>query len=126
MGRGALRRASNVQQAEAWAMLDAMQLASTNGWPHVVYETDNLAICSFLHQQTTLCHWQSLPLLRKCVDICNINPVWSCSFVYRACNKVADAIAKAARKYNLCGEWWLLPPAMLIPYISHDVRNISV
>ncbi|XP_026384142.1 uncharacterized protein LOC113279683 [Papaver somniferum] len=83
MGRGALRRASNAQQAEAWAMLEAMQLADSNGWSHVIFESDNLGIFSFLQQQSSLCHWQSMPLLRKCVNICNINPGWSCSFVYR-------------------------------------------
>ncbi|XP_026384103.1 uncharacterized protein LOC113279643 [Papaver somniferum] len=93
MGIGALRRASNIQQAEAWAMLEAMQLADSNGWSHVIFESDNLGICSFLKQQSSLCHWQSMPLLRKCVNICNINPVWSCSFVYRSSKKAADAIA---------------------------------
>ncbi|XP_026397042.1 uncharacterized protein LOC113291761 [Papaver somniferum] len=63
MGRGALRRASNAQQAEAWAMLEAMQLADSNGWSHVIFESDNLGICSFLQQQSSLCHWQSMPLL---------------------------------------------------------------
>ncbi|XP_026383682.1 uncharacterized protein LOC113279193 [Papaver somniferum] len=56
MGRGALRRASNAQQAEAWAMLEAMQLADSNGWSHVIFESDNLGICYFLQQQSSLCH----------------------------------------------------------------------
>ncbi|XP_026417388.1 uncharacterized protein LOC113312869 [Papaver somniferum] len=124
MGRGALRRASNAQQAEAWAMLEAMQLADSNGWSHVIFESDNLGICSFLQQQSSLCHWQSMPLLRKCVNICNINPGWSCSFVYRSGNKAADSIAKAAYKHNLCGDWWFHPPPLLIPYISCDVMRM--
>ncbi|XP_026438873.1 uncharacterized protein LOC113337407 [Papaver somniferum] len=126
MGRGALRRSSNAQQAEAWAMLEAMQLADSNGWSHVIFESDNLGICSFLQQQSSLCHWQSMPLLRKCVNICNINPGWSCSFVYRSGNKAADAIAKAAYKHNLCGDWWFHPPPLLIPYINCDVSITHV
>ncbi|XP_026410439.1 uncharacterized protein LOC113305639 [Papaver somniferum] len=47
--------------------------------------------------------WQTVPLLRQCVNICNINLAWSCVFVYGNCNKVADALAKATRKSNLCG-----------------------
>ncbi|XP_026417593.1 uncharacterized protein LOC113313084 [Papaver somniferum] len=126
MGRGALRRASNAQQAEAWAMLEAMQLADSNGWSHVIFEYDNLGICSFLQQQSSLCHWQSMPLLRKCVNICTINPGWSSSFVYRSGNKAADAIAKAAYKHNLCGDWWFHPPPLLIPYINCDVSITHV
>ncbi|XP_026410754.1 uncharacterized protein LOC113305978 [Papaver somniferum] len=126
MGRGALKRASNAQQAEAWAMLEAMQLEDSNGWSRVIFESYNLGICSFLQQLSSLCHWQSMPLLRKCVNICNINPVWSCSFVYRSANKVADATAKAAYKHNLCGDWWFHPPPLLIPYIDCDVSGTRV
>ncbi|XP_026451075.1 uncharacterized protein LOC113351275 [Papaver somniferum] len=125
MGREALRRVSNAQQAEAWAMWEAMQLADSNGWSRVIFESDNLGICSFLQQQSSLCHWQSMPLLRKCVNICNINPGWSYSFVYRSGNKAADAIAKAAYKHNLCGDWWYHPP-LLIPYIKCDVSCTNV
>ncbi|XP_026443787.1 uncharacterized protein LOC113343911 [Papaver somniferum] len=104
MGRGTVRRAINVQQAEAWALLESMQLAASNGWTHVIFETDNLSNSTVLQQQSTLSHWQSMPLLKKCMNICNINPVWSCVFVHKSCNKTEDALAKTSRKLNVCGE----------------------
>ncbi|XP_026424866.1 uncharacterized protein LOC113321170 [Papaver somniferum] len=124
MGRGTLKRAINVEKAEAWDMLEAMQIATSNGWSNVIFETDNLSISNFLQHQTSLCQWQCLPLLRNCVNICNSYPMWSCEFVYRSCNKDADALAKAARKQNLCGKWWGYPPDLVIPYINHDVSNV--
>ncbi|XP_026436650.1 uncharacterized protein LOC113334662 [Papaver somniferum] len=126
MGKGTLKRAINIQQAEAWALLEAMQIAATNGWSKVIFETDNLSISSFLQHQTSICQWQCLPLLRNCVNMYNSYPVWSYEFVYKSCNKTADALANAARKHNLCGDWWSCPPDFLIPYINHDVRNLLV
>ncbi|XP_026416946.1 uncharacterized protein LOC113312409 [Papaver somniferum] len=122
MGRGTIRRAINAQQAEAWAM----QMAMVNGWTHVIFETDNLGISLYLQQNSSLSHWQSAPLLKRCVNICNINPIWSSKFVYNSCNKAADALAKAARKLNLCWDWWFQPPDLLNPYISYDVSNLVV
>ncbi|XP_026398312.1 probable LRR receptor-like serine/threonine-protein kinase At4g36180 [Papaver somniferum] len=76
LGRATVKREINIHQAEAWALLEAMEMAKVNGWSHVIYETDNLA--------------------------------------------AADALAEAARKHNLFGEWWFHPPAMLVSHIAHD------
>ncbi|XP_026419800.1 uncharacterized protein LOC113315756 [Papaver somniferum] len=103
--------------AEAWALLEAMEMATSNGWSNVVFETDNLNISSYVNNQSSLPPWQSKILLKKCVHICNRNVVWSCVFVYRGCNKVVDALAKAASKHHLYGEWWFNPPSLLIPYL---------
>ncbi|XP_026442675.1 uncharacterized protein LOC113342306 [Papaver somniferum] len=97
LGRETVKRAINIHQDEAWALLEAMEMATVNGWSHVIYETNNLSMSSYLQQQSVLPPWQSMPLLRKCVNICNVNPVWSCVFVYRNC-KAANALAKAARQ----------------------------
>ncbi|XP_026377863.1 uncharacterized protein LOC113272196 [Papaver somniferum] len=48
VGKGAIKRAINVHQAEAWALLEAMDMASTHGWTQVIFETDNLNISSYL------------------------------------------------------------------------------
>lgn len=125
MGKGIVKRAINIHQSESWDLTEAMKLAKYYGWNQVIFETDNLNISSYLHQQS-MSHWQSVPLLKRCVNLCANNSVWSCVFVNRECNKVADAVAKAARKHSLCGEWWLTPPDVLISHIDCDINNLTV
>ncbi|XP_026378365.1 uncharacterized protein LOC113272783 [Papaver somniferum] len=103
MGKGCLKRAQNVNQAESWAMFEAMQLATSYGWSRVIFETDNLNISFYLQKHSHMPPWQSVPLLRQCVNKCNTNTSWSCVFDYRSYNKTDDALAKAARRFHLCG-----------------------
>lgn len=126
VGKGLLKRAIHVHQAEAWALLEAMHMANTYDWSEVIFETDNANISSYIENHSTLPPWQSVPILKKCVNLCYINAVWSCVFVYRECNEAADALAKAARKNNLCGEWWSHPPELLISHITSDATSVPV
>ncbi|XP_026451898.1 uncharacterized protein LOC113352266 [Papaver somniferum] len=125
-GKSTVRRAIDIHQAEAWDLLEAMEMTTSNGWSNVVFETDNLNISSYVNNKSSLPPSQSKILLKKCVHICNRNVMWSCVFVYRGCNKVADALVKAARKHHLCGEWWFNPPALLFPYLENASMNASM
>lgn len=121
--KGALKRTYNAFQAEAWALVESMNLALSHGWHKVIFESENLNICRFVQQQHPPLPWRSLPLLKSCINVCNNStPAWSCTHVYRCCNKAADALAKAVRRLYLNEEWWYHPPDMLSPHLNSDVN----
>ncbi|XP_026451504.1 uncharacterized protein LOC113351785 [Papaver somniferum] len=54
MGKATVKRAIDVHQAEAWALLEAMEIVNSNGWYEVVFETYNVNISSYMQSQSSL------------------------------------------------------------------------
>ncbi|XP_026446728.1 uncharacterized protein LOC113347313 [Papaver somniferum] len=123
--KGVWKRTHSAFQAEAWALVEGMNLALSHGWHQVIFESDNLIMCRFVQQQHPPPPWRSLPLLKSCINMCNNSSLaWSCNHVYRCCNKAADALAKAVRRLYLNEEWWYHPRDMLIPHLNSDNHHI--
>ncbi|XP_026400419.1 uncharacterized protein LOC113296326 [Papaver somniferum] len=103
--KGALKRTHNAFQAEAWALVEGMNLAMSHGWHQVIFESDNLNMCRFVQQQHHPPPWRNLPLLKSCINMCNNSSLaWSCNHVYRCCIKAADALAKAVISGVVCSD----------------------
>ncbi|KAI3907308.1 hypothetical protein MKW98_010658 [Papaver atlanticum] len=117
-------RARDVDQAEALALLKAMQWIKNCGLSKVIIEGDNKALMEAIRQRKmTAVKWEDKYLIDECLSLFQSMFDVEVSFVPRVCNKVADAMAKYARR-NMCNQYWKsIPPKIIIPFLRRDMYD---
>ncbi|CAN1176032.1 hypothetical protein LINPERHAP2_LOCUS32296 [Linum perenne] len=89
---------------EAKALLTAINLAVTSGYPTVV-ESDCLNLVDALRRNKSTWPWQCSTWLQLMTNLLRCNPHVRVSFTPRAHNTLADRVAKAAATGLVQGDW---------------------
>ncbi|XP_026377853.1 uncharacterized protein LOC113272182 [Papaver somniferum] len=125
-GMGCLQPARSVAQAELWGILHALQWAYQLNHKKVVFEGDNKSLVELLQGSQMHPHWMDVGLLSRCQSLLSSCSTWSCAFVRKICNHVADILAKHVRINNLARIRWTKPPLQIHSALATDVGMYQV
>ncbi|XP_026431199.1 uncharacterized protein LOC113328296 [Papaver somniferum] len=123
-GKGAAMgvfRASTAEEAEALALLHTTKWAIQHNMQNLVIEGDNQATINYLQGHTISVQWQSIAILEEVKsEAAKLISFLGFTHVDMRANKVADLLAKKARKENNSVCWLLSAPLFLILSIAYD------
>ncbi|GJT87844.1 reverse transcriptase [Tanacetum coccineum] len=113
---------TSVVEAEAKAILWAIQMAQAKGFANVVLETDSDILVNAFTQDKVLYHIRALFLHIQ--RLCLLFDSFSWSFVRREGNKVAHEMARIALKDNVDDMYDGCVPRSVEAFVQHDVNSL--
>nr|KYP41081.1 hypothetical protein KK1_037561 [Cajanus cajan] len=108
-----------VHEAEATALLTAIQWIVTLSLPHVTLESDCKSVLDAL-SRTQSHHSEYGSLLNKCRRLLHNHPNLSLKFILRQANRVAHCLARASRHYASSHTFEFIP-SCIVPIILNEM-----
>ncbi|XP_026434339.1 uncharacterized protein LOC113331914 [Papaver somniferum] len=118
--RGGAAHAIDPEQAEAQALLEAVLWAKQKGLTKLQLEGDCLNVISVVNGSLTAVKWTTHNLIKDALDILSSFSFWSCTYVHRDANHIADSLAKFARSQIICFQYYNDFPAWIQTLIQQD------
>ncbi|XP_031099664.1 uncharacterized protein LOC116003863 [Ipomoea triloba] len=112
-------------EAEAWALLKGVQLASHLGFNRVTFESDSTEVVSYLTRPrppTIAAH----NILEACKRELRAIEVWQITLIVREQNQAADSLAKLARSLHRGLHIFDSPPESILGFLEDDRCGLPV
>ncbi|CAL9007242.1 unnamed protein product [Prunus brigantina] len=119
-GAGKVRLASSPIEAEAFAAVHGLMVASHLGPVQLECESDSRELIQSVKGITQNCRWSIYPILAALKEKCGLFGSCSWKWIPRMANRAADAAAKEAKR-KMCDEVWISrPPSSLVFVLQND------
>ncbi|XP_019165694.1 PREDICTED: uncharacterized protein LOC109161659 [Ipomoea nil] len=110
-------------EAEAWALLKGIQIATSMGFRRAVFESDSEEIIRYMNRvdrPRTAAH----NILETCKKELRNMEIWQVELIVRDQNQVADALAKISARYSLGLHILWKPPDEVLGLIEDDSAGV--
>ncbi|XP_026434041.1 uncharacterized protein LOC113331533 [Papaver somniferum] len=118
--RGGAAHAIDPEQAEVQALLEAVLWAKQKGLTKLQLEGDCLNVINAVNGSLTAVKWTTHNLIKAALGILSSFSFWSCTYVHRDANHIADSLAKFARSHTICFQYYNDIPAWVQTLIQQD------
>ncbi|XP_026399730.1 uncharacterized protein LOC113295613 [Papaver somniferum] len=108
------------KQEEFVAALESIKWAMEQGIKNLILEGDNKNVVNAINGNMNYINWTTNSVVQECLFLLKSFENWSCSFVKRDANSIADTLAKHVRA-NGNGLWYLVPPDFLHGDLRKDL-----
>lgn len=119
--------ARDIHQAEALAVLYALNWIASKNFIQIIIEEDNKSIMEAPSSGNLECvKWKDKSLLMECASVFGKLKDVQVMFIHRRENKVADTLAKYSRTHHSNSYWLSKPPSIIYELLLQDQKDMHL